>query len=282
MTEVLSPPGHVSCAFEPPSDGPTQQQIDKITDDLLEKPTQKLPTRKQIGAVAALPVLDADHKSIPFKSLYEGKNRVLIIFVRHFFCGQCQEFLRTLSDSVTPENLLSLPTPTELIVIGCGQPELISYYKEQTHCKFPLYADPTRALYTKLGMARTMEPGNKPEYIRKSFMGVAFSSFMQAVTAGRNTLKGGDFWQVGGEFLFENEAVTKCHRMSTTRDHIEMDELKAWLGLTTDRDKEENERIAKKNKRLSIADISAAARRSFSARRSPNRRQGRIVSGNSS
>lgn len=228
-------------------------------------------------------MLDEQNKSRTFKSLYQGKNRILVIFVRHFFCGQCQEFLRTLSDSVTPEDLAGLSTPTELVIIGCGQPELISFYKQQTNCRFPLYADPTRALYTQLGMARTMEPGNKPEYIRKSFMGVAFSSFLQAVTAGRNTLKGGDLWQVGGEFLFENEAVTKTHRMTTTRDHIEMEELKSWLGLTTDREKEENERIAKKSKRSSLAVVTAAARRSFSSRRSPSRKQGsRRVSGSSS
>lgn len=270
------------CAFEPRSSSPSQRQIDAQTDESMGKTSQKAPTRRQLDAVANLPVRDGENKSIPFKSLYEGKNRVLVIFVRHFFCGQCQEFMRTLSDSVTPEDLLKLSTPTELVIIGCGQPELIPFYKEQTHCRFPLYADPTRALYTKLGMARTMEPGAKPEYIRKSFMGVAFSSFLQAVTAGRNTLRGGDFWQVGGEFLFENGTVTKTHRMTTTRDHSEMDELKSWLGLTTDREAEENERIAKKTKRSSLAVVTAAARRSFSAKRSPNRKQAvRRVSGSS-
>jgi len=111
-------------------------------------------------------------------------------------------------------------------------------------------------------------------------MGVAFSSFIQAVTAGRNTLKGGDLWQVGGEFLFENNTVKKCHRMTTTRDHIEMDELKLWIGLTSDAEREEDERIAKKNKRLSIADMTKAARRSFSAKRSPSHKA-RSVSGSS-
>lgn len=48
-------------------------------------------------------------------------------------------------------------------------------------------------------------------------------------------LKGGDSWQVGGEFLFvkkgENWEVEWCHRMKTTRDHTEMGELKKVLGV---------------------------------------------------
>jgi hypothetical protein len=49
-----------------------------------------IPTQKTIRKVADLPVLDKDGKSIPFKSLYSGPmvaRRVLVIFVRHFFCG---------------------------------------------------------------------------------------------------------------------------------------------------------------------------------------------------
>jgi hypothetical protein len=49
-----------------------------------------LPSAEMISKVENLPVLDKDGRSIPFKSLYTGPNvarRVLVIFVRHFFCG---------------------------------------------------------------------------------------------------------------------------------------------------------------------------------------------------
>jgi hypothetical protein len=49
-----------------------------------------LPTQKTLKKIENLPILDADGKSIPFKNLYTGPNvarRVLIIFIRHFFCG---------------------------------------------------------------------------------------------------------------------------------------------------------------------------------------------------
>ena len=49
-----------------------------------------LPTATDLAKVADLVVLGADGTSRPFKSLYTGHGvpkRVLIIFIRHFFCG---------------------------------------------------------------------------------------------------------------------------------------------------------------------------------------------------
>ena len=44
-------------------------------------------------------------------------------------------------------------------------------------------------------------------------------------------LSGGDFRQVGGEFLFQNGKVTWCHRMRSTRDHAEFPVIRQQLGL---------------------------------------------------
>jgi hypothetical protein len=55
------------------------------------KVSQKPPTQAELRAVSSLSVLTKDRESIPFGDLYnnasEGGNRVLIIFIRHFFCG---------------------------------------------------------------------------------------------------------------------------------------------------------------------------------------------------
>ena len=54
------------------------------------KVSQKLPSEKELKGVAELPVLDAQNRSRPFKSLFaadQGGRRVLILFIRHFFCG---------------------------------------------------------------------------------------------------------------------------------------------------------------------------------------------------
>lgn len=50
----------------------------------------ELPSAETIRKLEDHTVLDADGKSHTFKSLYSGTNvarRVLVIFVRHFFCG---------------------------------------------------------------------------------------------------------------------------------------------------------------------------------------------------
>lgn len=54
--------------------------------------SQKLPTETDLRNVAELPILNVKNDSVPFKSLYDGEQegkKVLIIFVRHFFCGVC-------------------------------------------------------------------------------------------------------------------------------------------------------------------------------------------------
>lgn len=70
-----------------------------------------------------------------------------------------------------------------------------------------------------------------PDYMHDSVVVNAVKSIFQEFRAGRNMLKGGDIYQVGGEFLFEDGKVTWCHRMRNTRDHAEVSELKAVLGL---------------------------------------------------
>lgn len=171
-----------------------------------------LPSAATLRKIENYAVLDRHGKSHTFRSLYSGRNvarRVLVIFVRHFFCGNCQEYLRTLSDSITPEALLDLPIPTFIAVIGCGDPSLIDMYVNETGCRFPVYSDPTRRLYDELGMVRTLALGSRPAYQRKSMISSVFSSVVQGlkqIPSGKAT-KAGDQRQIGGEFLFEPLSV---------------------------------------------------------------------------
>ncbi|KAI0002761.1 AhpC/TSA antioxidant enzyme-domain-containing protein [Xylariaceae sp. FL0662B] len=240
--------------------------------------THDLPTLETLRKIETYIVLDRDGKSRPFKSLYAGHNvarRVLIIFIRHFFCGNCQEYLRTLSANVTPDALLQLPVSTFIAVVGCGSPELINTYVQETGCPFPVYADPTRRLYAELGMVRTLAMGTRPAYLQdKTLAHTVVSGVVQGLKQVKSGLvtKMGDQRQVGGEFLFEpstlsldtpvttpqseverklgepinheddkpndhprerveEKCVTWCHRMRTTRDHVEIPELMEVLGL---------------------------------------------------
>ncbi|CAN8106199.1 unnamed protein product [Discula destructiva] len=253
-----------------------------------------LPSQETIRRISDYIVLDRHGKSHTFKSLYSGRNvarRVLIIFVRHFFCGNCQEYLRTLSASINAESLLGLPISTFIAVVGCGDPGLIDMYAAASDCPYPIYADPTRKLYQELGMVQNLALGERPAYMKKSLLKSSLDSIVQGVKQIRTglVLRGGDQRQIGGEFLFEpvdinspaaspvqefdrklrlggpkaadsdaeggkkhsrttstsdndndeieephlveEKKVTWCHRMRTTRDHVEMPELMEILGL---------------------------------------------------
>ncbi|EGU82804.1 hypothetical protein FOXB_06607 [Fusarium oxysporum f. sp. conglutinans Fo5176] len=237
---------------------PTPIKVDKTQPEDFEgelATNNDLPSAETLKKIENYIVLDRHGKSHPFKTLYTGSNvarRVLIIFVRHFFCGNCQEFLRSLSEAITPEALLRLPVSTFIAVIGCGDPALIDM-----------------SLFDALGMSKTLQLGTKPAYMRRSMMHSIVGSIVQGVKQipTGNVLKMGDQRQVGGEFLFEprdiltpvstprdekakpisafeeaeergpdhdgneEKRVTWCHRMKTTRDHAEIPELIEVLGL---------------------------------------------------
>lgn len=195
-----------------------------------------LPSAAELDAAADLNVLRADGTSVPFRSVYSAQcvaRRVLVIFVRHFFCGNCQEYLRTITQDLTPETLLSLPIPTTMAVIGCGSPDLIPMYTSLTGCRFPIYADPRRALFDALGMRRTFSLGPRaPDYMRRSVLANSLHSVVQVLRSGATrAFKGGDIKQNGGELLFDAAQLVWAHRMQNTRDHAELVVLKRLLGV---------------------------------------------------
>lgn len=178
--------------------------------------------------IGALLVLDRNGASHAFASLYNQKARqTLFVFIRHFFCGSCKEFVCALSQ---PEGFSVDALETshqQIIIIGCGQPTLIERYCQETHCPFAIFADPTQKLYQALGMIRTLKLGeHKPDYIKTSLLvNVAKSAFSQ-LTAGSAMFNGGDIYQVGGEFLINQQGkILWSHKMQNTRDHTEVNEL---------------------------------------------------------
>ena len=119
-----------------------------------------------------------------------------------------------------------------ICIIGCGQPDLIPMYARETECPYPIYADPSKKLYAQLGMIRTLNLGPKaPQYMQYSLPSAVIRSIYQGLKTGRGAFKGGDYWQVGGEFIFDDGEVTWCHRMKNTRDHAEIPEMRRQLGL---------------------------------------------------
>ncbi|KAL2857862.1 AhpC/TSA antioxidant enzyme-domain-containing protein [Aspergillus pseudoustus] len=195
------------------------------------------PSADILAKIADYPVLDRDGKEHNFQDLYAGPDaaeRTLIVFVRHFFCGSCQEYLSRLSSALPLSTLNSLSPPTSIVIIGCGSPDLIPHYATQSSTPYTIYADPSRKLYADLGMVTSWVLGEQPSYISRSMPTLVAHGFRQILSHlfSGLALKAGPGDQQGGEFLFERATrrVSWCHRMPGSWGHTEIEELKTILG----------------------------------------------------
>lgn len=207
--------------------------------------SDECPDRATLAAVYDLPIFAADGSSRPFGSLYDPAyalhTRQLVLFVRHFYCGACQAYLQCLAQSITKEDYFAIPVPTSIIVIGCGQPDLIPHYKKFTGCPFPIFADPSRQLFKKLGMVLSLNLGReRPEYMRDISAPAWLAGQVTTIRKSlkdpegirkRDVVRGGNPMQIGGEFLFEDGEVVWCHRMRNYRNHAEVAVLRKLVEL---------------------------------------------------
>ncbi|KAK0892292.1 hypothetical protein LTR91_024129 [Friedmanniomyces endolithicus] len=195
-----------------------------------------LPSPDTLSQAGELHVLDEHGDKVTFKSLYaptDGVKRHLIIFIRHFSCGSCESYVRTLAS----HKQLNATPDLHTILIGCGQPSVVPSYRDRTHTRFPIYCDPDRALYAQLNMTCNLDGGaQKPKYITDSTLSTTLNSFPNVLKSGFNiTSRGfnsGNFSQNGGEWLFVDGELKRCHIMQHTRDHAEVEELENILGFS--------------------------------------------------
>ncbi|EMC98566.1 hypothetical protein BAUCODRAFT_51664, partial [Baudoinia panamericana UAMH 10762] len=196
------------------------------------------PSHDTLQAAGAMVLQDEHGKDTPFSQLTEsGTNNStspvhLIVFIRHFFCGNCEEYTRALTRTF-PSPSTHNP-PFTLSIIGCGDHKTIPDYRKRTGCSFPMYADPSRQLYIKLGMSYNLSLGDKgpPAYMTTGLAQTAVTGLWNVLmngVGGMTGQKGGDFKQNGGEWLFQGGELKWCHRMSHTRDHAEVAELEKVL-----------------------------------------------------
>jgi hypothetical protein len=140
--------------------------------------------------------------------------------------------VRGLTTHFPPKDLERINPPTTLTIIGCGEPSAVAGYKERTGTSFPIYCDPSRKLYIKLGMTSSLSMGDqKPSYIQSSILGGTLKSMSNMLASGMGAFKGGDYSQNGGEWVFVDGQLDWCHRMQHTRDHAEIAELGKVLGF---------------------------------------------------
>lgn len=252
------------------------------------------PDRATLAATYNIPVYTAEGHAVPFGNLHcpstAVNQRQLIVFIRHFYCGACQAYVKALSETISMQEYFTIPIPTSIIVIGCGHPNLIPFYKEITGTSFPIFAEPSRRLFKKLGMVLSANLGRqRPGYMRDisapAWLAGQITTMRQGLqarkdvkritrmTSGfdlvpvprnppdtasaqeevsyehlvdfkeaemlaraksirkRDLVRGGNPFQIGGEFLFEDGEVIWCHRMRHYRNHVEISDIRRLLDL---------------------------------------------------
>lgn len=177
--------------------------------------------------------------------------RVLVIFIRHFFCGLCQEYLGRLAANPSLQRPELMKHNIKLAIIGCGAPSLIESYQAVTGipAEWQIYADPSTELYRIFGTHSSYSLGDRtPKYIQRSMISSTVRSMVQVVKRipEGDILTAGNWNVQGGEFLFERDTSFRdakpsdlwelkwWHRMLNSRDHTEVDALLKVLSLPAD------------------------------------------------
>ncbi|KAI5816757.1 hypothetical protein BZA77DRAFT_219138, partial [Pyronema omphalodes] len=148
---------------------------------------------------------------------------VLTVFIRHFYCTSCHNFLEAMAATQELSQDALAARGVKLIVVGCGQPET-SQAATQAPAMVPgwdFYTDPEGAVYdTLVGMTKTMSIGKKPGYVKDGMLAGIIKGVIAGLRAG--VTKGGNPARNGGEFLWVNGELKYAHCMQNTRDHLEV------------------------------------------------------------
>ncbi|KAF7428642.1 hypothetical protein PC9H_007869 [Pleurotus ostreatus] len=195
---------------------------------------KSIPDASVLQEASLLEIFDLNGQKVKFGSIFE-KESVIAVFIRHFFCGNCQMYVEQLA-TVKKENLAS--ASAKIIVIGCGKWDAIKAYAETTGFSGEIYVDPTRELYHKLGMTIGSVKGTPAGEERRSYLrGGFWTAVGQGLLKGplsHPTLLGkqGNITQLGGDFILgPGPKCSYASCMQNTADHTEVAELMKLAGV---------------------------------------------------
>ncbi|KAM0787580.1 hypothetical protein ACM66B_003650 [Microbotryomycetes sp. NB124-2] len=199
---------------------------------------RKLPTEQEVASAFALDIYDESGNLHQLGQLINANDdktqRVIVLFIRHFYCGLCMDFLSFLKARVKPQDLAE--ANVQLLVVGNGDWSMIKGYREMLELPFAVYADPEKKTYNALGMTkRTLDAGKfdkPPEYIVRGMFSNVVGSIKSAFRIGKLSASSGDIKQIGGEFVFgPKNQVLYAHRMENTRGHAPIAEIMEAAGV---------------------------------------------------
>ncbi|KAJ1034789.1 hypothetical protein NDA13_001043 [Ustilago tritici] len=188
------------------------------------------PSMLQLFEASQCLVYNQKGEEVIFGDLFK-KRRTLVCFLRHWWCGFCQQFARSF------RNIDPLPLKKanlDFIVVGQGDWHVIKAYREVMQVPYPMFADPKRNIYRALGMTlRTNDASPvcaRPDY---ASMGMT-KGILVAIKKGlfdmpiRNP---GDMKLLGGDFILgPGLQCSFTHRMTTADGHMDIPRILAQAG----------------------------------------------------
>ncbi|KAJ8073436.1 hypothetical protein PM082_011712 [Marasmius tenuissimus] len=179
-----------------------------------------LPTEEQLERAARCLVVTEAGVRVAFGSLWQHQ-KTIVIFIRHFLCPLCQDYVFSISRNYNPEVLRR--DGLQLVLVSNGHHDFIKSYRKLFKLPFEMYTDPDHEVYQTLGMTlQTMEKGPRPDYIRHGNLRGIGMVLANAVKSGMPVWKnGGEISQLGGEFVLgPGITCSFSHRMRYTRSHL--------------------------------------------------------------
>lgn len=109
------------------------------------------PTPDKLLKASSLPIQDQNGTKLAFKDILSpAGSKTIVLFIRHFGCGLCQDMVSFVSHKLPPATLAQ--HAVKLVIVGNGSPGLIGPYKELLNCPYEIYTDPGKVVYAALGM----------------------------------------------------------------------------------------------------------------------------------
>ncbi|OAX34946.1 hypothetical protein K503DRAFT_697783 [Rhizopogon vinicolor AM-OR11-026] len=181
-----------------------------------------LPTRRQLLEAASCNVVAENGLRVPFGDIFR-EQKTVVIFIRHFWCPLCQDYMASIVNTVDPRVLRQ--SGINLVIISNGSYNMIKSYRQIFRMPYAVYTDPSSRLYGILGMTlKSIEPkGDKlrSSYVRHGRAGGIAMVIANALRVGMPVWeKGGDVTQLGGEFVLgPGITASYAHRMRTRSSH---------------------------------------------------------------
>ncbi|KAI9508433.1 hypothetical protein F5148DRAFT_979798 [Russula earlei] len=195
----------------------------------------------QLTQAACVPVVRENGLRIQFGELWRMQ-RTVVLFIRHFWCPMCQDYLASLMRDVDHAALAR--SGVRLVVIGCGSHGLIRSYRQIFHLPYELFVDasPGQTLYRTLGMGRVPSGSQRARsstehpvgsYVRHGAVSGLAMVVAHALRVGMPVWeRGGDASQLGGEFVLgPGLTCTYVHRMPNTAGHAPIVDVLAAAGV---------------------------------------------------